>query len=196
MFLFFDTETTGTPKNYKASPAELDNWPRVIQLAWALFDEKQRMISAQCDLIKPSGWVMPTEKFWVDNGFTHDNNAKNGILIRAALQQFLSAMDQAPYLIAHNIDFDTPIVQAEMIRASLRTENRPTRICTMKIGTNVCRIPNRGGFKWPKLIELHTHLFNEGFEGAHDALADVKACARCFFKMLDLGHIKLQSQTA
>jgi len=26
-------------------------------------------------------------------------------------------------------------------------------------------------------------LFGTGFEGAHDALADVKACADCFFEL-------------
>lgn len=34
--LFFDCETTGVPKNYQASYEDVDNWPRVISLAWIL----------------------------------------------------------------------------------------------------------------------------------------------------------------
>lgn len=43
------------------------------------------------------------------------------------------------------------------------------------------------GFNGPILQELHNHLFNEDFDGAHDALADVKATARCFFELKRLG---------
>lgn len=33
MYLFFDTETTGLPKNWKAPVSDLNNWPRLVQLA-------------------------------------------------------------------------------------------------------------------------------------------------------------------
>ncbi len=32
-YLFFDTETTGVPKDYKAPSSDTDNWPRMVQLA-------------------------------------------------------------------------------------------------------------------------------------------------------------------
>lgn len=41
MYLFFDTETTGLPKEYRARTEDVDNWPRVVQLAWALYDERE-----------------------------------------------------------------------------------------------------------------------------------------------------------
>jgi hypothetical protein len=34
MYLFFDTETTGLPSNYKAPATDLNNSPRLVQLAW------------------------------------------------------------------------------------------------------------------------------------------------------------------
>jgi len=34
MYLFFDTETTGLPKKWKAPITDLDNWPRLVQLAY------------------------------------------------------------------------------------------------------------------------------------------------------------------
>lgn len=37
--------------------------------------------------------------------------------------------------------------------------------------------------KWPSLMDLHTYLFSTGFDGAHDALADVLACRRCYYAL-------------
>jgi hypothetical protein len=51
-----------------------------------------------------------------------------------------------------------------------------------------CALPRKnGGYKPPKLIELHEILFGESFVGAHDAAADVRACARCFFELKKRG---------
>lgn len=191
MYLFFDTETTGVPKNYKASPLEVDNWPRIIQLAWAYYDAQGKLLAHACDLIYPDGWIIPTEKFWIDSGFTTEKSKENGIPISKALYRFLTVLDQTKYLIAHNLNFDKPIVQAEMIRLNMKSENKPLTFCTMLNTTNVCRIPSKSGYKWPKLEELHRYLFKAEFDGAHDALNDVLATAKCFFELQKLNLIKL-----
>lgn len=55
------------------------------------------------------------------------------------------------------------------------------KFCTMKAMTPVCKLHgNYGDFKWPKLQEAHKHAFGVEFDGAHDALADVRACARVY----------------
>jgi hypothetical protein len=61
--------------------------------------------------------------------------------------------------------------------------------CTMKSATNIVCIPKAkgSGFKWPKLIETHLHAFNEGFEDAHTAMADVRACKRVYFWLKEQG---------
>ncbi len=183
MYLFFDTETTGVPKNYKAPATDLENWPRVIQLAWALYDEKGVCLSSTCCLIRPNGWVMPTDKFWIDNGFSHEKSMAEGMAIESALLLFTTLLNRTKYIIAHNMAFDLPIVQAEMIKAGMKSTNKPIRFCTMQATTNICQIPGPYGFKWPKLEELHRFLFKQDFEGAHDALNDVMATAKCFFEL-------------
>ena len=61
------------------------------------------------------------------------------------------------------------------------------KYCTMKMSTNYCKLPGgKQGFKSPKLSELHQVMFGEGFENAHDALADVRATVRCFWKLKEL----------
>lgn len=183
MILFFDTETTGVPKNYKAAISDLDNWPRIIQLAWAAFDDDGNLLESQCDLIRPDGWVIPTEKFWIDNGYNTEKSIAEGIPMIEALIPFINAINASHTMVAHNMQFDFPIVCAEMNRAGIRAMNKPEKRCTMMLTTNLCQIPGARGYKWPKLEELHHFLFKEGFDGAHDALNDVKACARCYFEL-------------
>ena len=38
MYLFFDTETTGIPRNYKAPASDFKNWPCLVQIAWLVTD--------------------------------------------------------------------------------------------------------------------------------------------------------------
>jgi hypothetical protein len=45
MYLFFDNETTVLPRNWKAPVTDLNNWPRVVQLAYLLYDENGNKIT-------------------------------------------------------------------------------------------------------------------------------------------------------
>lgn len=196
MYLIFDTETTGVPKNYKAPMADLDNWPRVIQLAWAMYDENHQLVASRCDLIKPDGWVMPQERFWIENGFSQFQSLKEGIAISVALDHFIEALEKCRYLIAHNMKFDHNIVGAEMLRLGMSTGYKIQKICTMESTTSLVAICNNyGGFKWPKLEELHVYLFRSNFEGAHDAGYDVAATAKCFFELVNRKVITLNHES-
>ena len=44
MFLIFDTETTGLPKDFSAPISDTQNWPRCIQLAWQLHNSLGELI--------------------------------------------------------------------------------------------------------------------------------------------------------
>jgi hypothetical protein len=56
----------------------------------------------------------------------------------------------------------------------------------MQASTEYCALPGNYGTKWPKLQELHSKLFGSPFEGGHDALVDVRACAKCYFELRKL----------
>ena len=52
---------------------------------------------------------------------------------------------------------------------------------------SLCKLPfprGGGGYKYPKLQELHNHLFGYNFLNDHNANADVEATARCYFKLM------------
>lgn len=189
MFLFFDTETTGLPLDWQAPLENLDNWPRLVQLAWLLTDENGKEVERTSQIIKPEGFIIPKEAAAV-HGISTEQAQKEGILLNTALKEFTKAVDEAKILVAHNMSFDEKIMGAELLRKSQEHKlfERP-KICTMLSSTDFCKIDNGYGYKWPKLVELHFKLFDEEFEGAHDALADVKACARCFFELTKQGII-------
>lgn len=165
MILFFDTETNGLPKNYKGSPTDLNNWPRVIQLAWQLYDQ-DGLVAESCDLIKPDGWTIPQEKFWIDNGYSTEKSMEFGVPAMDAYDKFVATINDATVMVAHNLDFDYPILVAELIRYGLKADRKPAKFCTMKSTTDLLQLPSpRGfGFKWPTLMELHNYCFQEGYD--------------------------------
>ena len=59
MFLIFDTETTGLPLRNNVPISEVDNWPRVVQIAWQLHDENGNMAEHHNLLIQPDGFEIP-----------------------------------------------------------------------------------------------------------------------------------------
>ena len=186
MTLVFDTETNGLPKAWGNPMTDVDNWPRVVQLAWALFHNDGTLANASVIIIQPNGWDIPEQASNV-HGITTERAMAEGIPLHQALAAFLAVYERATVLVAHNIAFDYPVLGAEMLRTGIRASRKVDRhVCTMKATTNFCSIPqaNGRGFKWPKLIELHEKLFGVGFDGAHDAMVDVEACGRCYFELI------------
>ena len=59
----------------------------------------------------------------------------------------------------------------------------------MRESVNFCKIEGHNNYKWPTLSELHLKLFNKDFSEAHNASADIDACAKCFFKLKKMNII-------
>jgi DNA polymerase-3 subunit epsilon len=114
-------------------------------------------------------------------------------LVAGLLAQMIVNTD---LIVCHNINFDRILI-CKMLHdngmeniASTLWDRDDKWFCTMVGSTEYCQLPGRyGRYKWPKLTELHQKLFNEGFEGAHDALADIRATMRCYYEMERLGLI-------
>jgi DNA polymerase III epsilon subunit-like protein len=88
---------------------------------------------------------------------------------------------QGNQIIGHNVAFDLRMVAMNRERLEMPAYNFGEGICTMK-AAKAAKIPARLG-------DLYRHLFGEDFDGAHDALADVKATARCYFELRRLNLI-------
>lgn len=189
MYLFFDTETTGLPNNWGAPVSDVNNWPRMVQLAYLLYDDKGSKLIEGSHIIKPEGYSIPQEASKIHR-ITTERAVSEGRNLSEVLSQFSTHLNEAEVLVAHNISFDEKIVGAEFIRKNMiNSIPFKTRICTMTSTTNFCAIPGVRGYKWPKLQELHYKLFGEEFEEAHDASTDITATAKCFWRLKELGEI-------
>jgi len=193
-FFVFDCETTGLPRTRYFSPEVADDWPRLVQVAWARYDSRGNAEEAQSSIIRPEGFRIPLDATKI-HGITHAQALRVGRELAEVLDEFLAAAERPDtILVAHNLDYDFGVIGAELVRTRkpLRFLDIPG-ICTMKSTTELCRLPRPGGFgfKWPTLEELHTYVFGHAYDGAHDAARDLEACARSFFKLLQVGHYPL-----
>lgn len=183
MYFFFDTETTGIPRNYKAPVTDLRNWPRLVQLAWLLTDTDGNEIVSAEYIVKPDGFVIPHDAAKI-HGITTAKAHREGVALQVVLAEAIANIQQASVLVAHNMQFDEKIIGAELLRSGQpNVVASKDRRCTMLAATNFCRIPGPYGYKWPTLQELHQKLFNKPFAGSHQALGDVRACSRCYFEL-------------
>lgn len=189
MYLFFDTETTGLPKNWKAPVNDLNNWPRLVQLAFLFYDRNGNKIKSGDFIIKPEGFSIPYEASSI-HGISTERAIREGESLIAVLKDFQSLISQADVLVAHNMSFDEKIVGAEFLRLGMQnTIPIKNKICTMQSTTNFCALSGPYGYKWPKLSELHYKLFGRGFDEAHNAAVDINATAKCFWELKRLGKI-------
>jgi len=189
MYLFFDTETTGLPKNWKAPVTDTTNWPRLVQLAWLAYDHVGNKLSDGNYIIKPEGFSIPADASRI-HGISNERALREGLLIVDVLNTFQTMLDAATTLVAHNMSFDEKIVGAEFIRNNMSNVlDRKQKICTMQSTTEFCALNGPYGYKWPKLSELHYKLFHTGFEEAHNAAVDIHATAKCFWELKRLGEM-------
>jgi DNA polymerase III epsilon subunit-like protein len=200
--MIFDVETTGILPRYGLPP--VSEAPHILQLSYMVYDtEKQSVIKTYNTYILISDDVAITEKITSINGITREKCA-TGIPMMDALWAMYADYLQCHRIIAHNIDFDSRMIQVELERHRAPVELRKlmnagfekamnmSRYCTMMNSIELCAIKTTGTNKkgetyeynkWPRLDELHAHLFGFVPDGLHDALVDVEACLKCYMAM-------------
>tara|TARA_B100002049_G_scaffold229597_1_gene205490 strand:- start:540 stop:4904 length:4365 start_codon:yes stop_codon:yes gene_type:complete len=187
MYLIFDTETTGLPKNWKAPITDTDNWPRCVQIAWQLHDEIGELIEDQNYLIKPDNFEIPYESQKI-HGISTELAFEDGKSLDEVLEKFNQSLEKSSFVIGHNVNFDINVIGCEFYRQQQKNSLSSKKLldtCTEDTAL-LCELPGgRGGkYKLPTLIELHEFLFDASFKEAHNATADVEATARCFLELI------------
>lgn len=186
--LFFDTETTGIPSYSlpNGDPAQ----PRCVQLAALMTDDDGQEIQSVSVIIRPDGWKIPKDVAAI-HGITTYFALRHGVREQVAQVLFWDLMSRADLIVAHNIKFDRQVIATMFARAGRREFKFPPSFCTADAATPIVNLPPTekmvaAGFnrpKTPKLEECIRHFFGETLDGAHDALVDVRACARVFFEI-------------
>ena len=189
----WDTETTGFPvKEWK-----LEQQPYIIQFAAIVFDFSEDASIAEIErhntLIKPRVSI-PFGASQVHG--IYDKDVVDVPYIEEYIDIIMKVLNGADIVVGHNISYDEEILWYELARIGRVWEYTPSQsICTMRSSTEYCKMPGRG-FAWkpPKLSELHRFLFDEYFDGAHNALVDVEATGRSFFELVKRGVIKVETK--
>jgi DNA polymerase-3 subunit alpha len=187
MYLIFDTETTGLPKRWDAPLSDSENWPRCIQIAWQIHDAKGNLIAHKDYLIQPDDFTIPFDSEQI-HGISTALATSEGVPLATVLSEFEEALKEVSFVVGHNVSFDRNIMGAEFIRAGLADpldEKAVIDTCTEETA-QLCQLPGgRGGkFKLPTLGELYHFLFQDSFEEAHNATADVEATSRAFLELM------------
>lgn len=186
MILVFDTETTGLYMQKK--PVEDDSQPDMVQLAAALYEDSGALVEEFETLVIPERDIHP--KAFNAHGISRIKALERGIPPGSALNKLQAMAKAANILVGHNISFDVGVVAvaAHRQRHSFNPYEKPHH-CTMRACTPILKLPPtpkmiRAGFrthKSPTLTECVQYFFNTDLSGAHDALVDVRACAKVYF---------------
>lgn len=184
MKIFFDTETTS--KAEMKAPASDPRQPHIVSLAALLAEDDGTERGSINLIVKPDGWTIPAEATAI-HGISNELANRAGIPLVSVLSAFSMLAACADTVIAHNLDFDYLVAAAAFYRMARPFRLRDMkRFCTMRASTDLCKIPGRYGFKWPKLTEALKILLNEDLQNAHDAMADMRGCARLYFHLINI----------
>ena len=195
LYLIIDTETNGLPQSYHLPVTDLTNWPRLISVAWGLYDEQGKELCRQYSLVKPDGyrWNRVAQQI---HRITPEQAQAEGQPLIDVLNQLRPDIERADSWVGHNIDLDYGVIGAEFIRAELDGPKQvqpggvgefPARpvICTMDASAKVTA--NREPVR---LQELYQLLTGRRMKGMHDATADMQATAQCFFELKKRGYFE------
>ncbi|KAF5063300.1 WG containing repeat protein [anaerobic digester metagenome] len=194
--LFLDTETTGFPLSQNASYENFNNWPYLVQVGFILYDEALGNLAERNIMIAPEGYEIPLESTKI-HGISNRYAKESGENRKDVLFFMDNILSKVDTIVGHNVDFDINVLKCEILRVKgsekpLFTQKYHNIIDTMKIGVDICRLPSdkyNEKYKWPKLDELYSTLFNKSFEGQHNAMNDIRATYECYFEMKKRGLI-------
>jgi DNA polymerase-3 subunit epsilon len=206
--LIFDTETTGLP--IKTAALNDPSQPHLMQLAYIYRDGDVER--ARVNLLVASG-VDPHPRAEAVHGISRDLADRCGLCERIATEMFFSMLTQSDLVVAHNMAFDSWIMNIALGRytpAGSLPIYWPSIYCTMEQAKIPCKVPatakqiaagfaRPGHYKAPTLAEAVRILCGHELEGAHDAMADVIGCAEVFDKLADPGvrlHVHRQEGAA
>lgn len=166
---------------------------RLLQLAWQLFSSQSKLLSECQFKVKPDKWVV-TEEAAKLHGITTEIATKEGYPLKSVLKAFCDDLKKARVWVGHSVDsVDFPVLtyeltECDMLWAAVQMKKQMHIFDTMKSSVNIVELPRAlfGGFKWPKLKELYEFLFEEKFNQTHDALEDVRATSKCYWRLQDL----------
>lgn len=181
-FLLFKTNTTGLPQKWNAPIADVDNWPRVVQLAWILINKKGNTIDSNDFIIFPDDYKIPFDAAMI-HGISTKRAMNEGVPLESVLSILKDLLHDVEFVVTYN-NFDWQVIAAEYYRKNLPTPLiLKKKLNIMSLATDFCKLSGPYGYKFPKLSELYYSLFAKNYSMNHDTLIDLRAIEKCFREM-------------
>jgi DNA polymerase III epsilon subunit-like protein len=179
-----DTETTGLLR----STLDPKQQPGIIQIAAIKLNDRWEEIGSYETIMDPETFM--EEDALKTHGITLEKARPFGPLT-AHFYNFAEFILGAKTWVGFNCEFDKNVLWWQLLRYNLQTKFPwpPYELDVMKVSRDIVNIQGKQDLKYPSLWELHQHFFGEGFEWAHDALADCRATARCGKRLFDEGIV-------
>lgn len=188
MALVFDVETTGLPKDRRASFRDLAVYDaaRIVSIAWRLVDTDRdgAEVRSRYYVIRPDAFEIPEDAVRV-HGISQEQALAEGVPLRQVIAELAGDVERCDVLVAHNIMFDINVLRSELVRlrnqALIDVTFEKQIFCTMK------EARARGVVqKYTKLTDLYATLFpdEEPCGNAHNAHFDVQYCCDIYKALL------------
>lgn len=171
--IVIDTETTGLLKGTR----DFFGQPGIVQLAAVKLDDDLREIASFNVSVNPE--LGKWEQGAMDtHGITPDmvKDAPTFFEVGRAFADFALGCE---YWVGYNCKFDKDVIWWQLLRYGLE-KNFPwpvKEVDVMKRAHKIMEVQGKRGTKFPTLSEAYKYCFGRDFEGAHDALADIRATA-------------------
>lgn len=106
MYIIFDTETTGVPKN---------NWKdwrecHLIQIGWIIVNKQFNIISSKSFIVKNGGKFNSTKESLDVHHITDQFREENGVTFNEAIQHFISDCQKCDGIVCHGALFDVGLL--------------------------------------------------------------------------------------
>lgn len=187
-YMVVDTETTGLIKTSFGNYPDYTNskeydCSRMIQICWAVYDNNGYLEEIENYYIKSKSFEVTNTEI---HGITQEKLINDGVLISNVFNKFKKSLKKVKYIIGHNILFDYYIILSELHRINFNQTidmmKTKTLVCTMK---KSIPLKVNGTFNYVNLMKLYKFLFNEEFEGQHNAKYDVIATNRILRELIN-----------
>tara|TARA_R110002073_G_scaffold123085_5_gene266437 strand:- start:4060 stop:5271 length:1212 start_codon:yes stop_codon:yes gene_type:complete len=144
----------------------------MLSFAVVEFTEGGKEVDSWHTLIYPDNFKVEATHV---HGITQEQSEKEGRHFNDVYHTLVGLLYMCPNVVGHNLQFDTNVIRAEMVRRGLDDSIMDTinPICTLKLYRQVFLKPI-------KLTNLYKGLFNKELEGAHDALNDARAAGEVY----------------
>lgn len=186
--IFFDTETTGLPRDKKVSALEAsNNWPDLVSICWSIY-ESDKHIRTEYHIIKPDNWQIDATEI---HGITEEIARKRGEPLQDVLALLKYDLERTRYIVAHNLHFDKHVLfHAYKWRLGIDPThfwNVASEFCSCLNAKDEMKLPALyppyNSYRYPKLDELYFHTFNtEPPANAHNARRDVDVLSQVVLK--------------